>query len=115
MTNNRTLDEILDVSDAKTLDEVVDIQTNYKILNNSFPKRLLFDSKVQAREMFNFVIYLNLRPWFLFGIRVIFKQDIKEWQEYRKSAPSFEFWIKYWTTDLEELGFDPLEGILING
>jgi hypothetical protein len=108
------IDPILDVSQAKTLDEVIDAQSQYECLNNRHPKRLLFESKVQLRKMFDKIIYINNKgPIIIFGIRAIFKQDIREWEEFRKLAPPTEFWVNYWT-DIDGLGFDPLNEALVN-
>jgi len=101
------IDTILDVSSAKTLDEVIDAQVDYEISTCRMPERFLFDSKEQLKMMWREVSITIFKP-LLCGIRIIFKQDIKKWQEYRKVAHPNEFWVKYWTTDLDELGFDPL-------
>ena len=102
-----TIDPILDVSSAKTLDEVIDAQAEYEKVNNREPERLLFESKIQLRQMFDRVIYINIRVPVLFGIRVLFKEEIEQWQEFRKVAPPVEFWVNYWDK-IDGLGFDPL-------
>jgi len=100
---------VLDVSKAKTVDEVIYIQVNHEITTGRAPTKFLFDSKVQLRRMFNHLIYIGIEPFTLSGIRVIFKEDIKKWQEFREFASSIEFWSQYWALDSEAAGLDPLE------
>jgi len=107
MADNRTLD----IRYANSVEQIIDMITDYEILNGKSPETLLFKSSTLLSQLLkdsDLMPIIRQSCDILLGIKIIFDEDIKRWHEFRRTAEPIGFWTVYWSQG-NDLCFDPFK------